>query len=1219
MRFRAVSRLVLWLVAVSVLALCSTQRLNAQVLYGSVAGTVSDQTGAVVPGAAITIVNDNTGFTRNTTSASAGDYRFTDLPAGTYTLTATAQGFKPVKQTGINVTVGSINQQNVQLAVGAVTQEVTVSGAAAVLQTQEANVHTTISNYAVQNLPLNIYHNFQSVELLSPGVVSLSAISGSYPNSLADTPDRSLAINTNGLPQHINTSRVDGATDVFLWLPDHMVIIPPAASVQEVNVQTANFNVQKGLTAGAATDVITKSGTNQFHGDIYGYHTDSALDAQNALVHTPNGKKPKNIQNNDGAAIGGPIVKNRVFFFGNWDGFFQRQNAADTNLIPPGDMRNGDFSAYLGQKIFDSTGNPVMVCSSNDAGAGAGPAVQLQEGMIFDPTTGNRATGQGRCAFQGNIIPASRMYQGATNFWQLMAPFSPNNTLGQAFDANTAQNDIRLRNSNWNRNIYTGKVDFNLSDRQTIWGKYTLQKALLNDGSDYGVAGQGGGTGITDDTAQTVTIGHTWTAKSNLVLTGHLGFTRMGEKNQTEDFGKPLGQSVLGLTNSNTPSGDVRYTGMPGVTFGDSWTTLGTDQSWEPVQRNDWQLTLDENATWIKNKHTIVFGFDAAHNHMNHWQPEIVCCPRGNVLMGADNTFLNTATDAAGIGTDAAGNSTLPQFYDASHNAIGFTSNPWNDIAEFNLGLASEVQNGQQFIKATNKDWQEALYVGDTFRLTPKLTVDAGIRWEYFPLITRDGVSKFEVYDTATNQLYLGGLGNHDTHLNNTPVGVTSSKTLFAPRLGLAYQYNDKTVVRAAFGMTYDTLPLERPLRGFWPYTIGADNQVTGNSNLTTFLPYSSFNLANNANSFPGLNDGVPLIQAPTGFASGVITPPTNVTIGTLAPGKFQRGYVEFWNFTVERKLPFNTLLNVGYVGNHLVHQFNGRDADAAPLGTGDDGSPLFAAFGRPQSSGTYLFDGYLDSHYNSLQVSLNRHVTNGLFLQGSYTYSKVIGYMDDEGWENGLRFNCPASSLMPQGCQSLNRHTLTFDRTHVLKMAFIYDLPFGAGQKFASNNKVASAILGGWSLNGIITGINGSPMYPTQTSKYLNTPGTSQVADFSGTLDMIKGRGPNQQWFNTTAFVPVESVRIGNGGRGNSWFRGPGLAQLDASVFRNFKLTEKFNLRFRAEMLNFSNTPHWNNPSTSCSVVTPSSGPDVCGGSFGQITKSFGQRIFQLGAEIDF
>ncbi len=1201
MRFRAVSRFAIWLVAIAVLALGAAQRVNAQILYGSVAGTVSDQTGAVVPNAAITIVNDNTGFTRNTTSGSAGDYRLADLPGGTYTLSVTAQGFKPLKQTGIRVAAGSVNQQNVQMEIGAVTQTVTVSGAAATLQTQQTNVHTTISNFAVQNLPLNVYHNFQSVELLSPGVVSLSAITGSYPNALADTPDRSLAINSNGLPQHINTSRVDGATDVFLWLPDHMVIVPPASTVEEVNVQTSNFNVQKGLTAGAATDVITKSGTNQFHGQLYGYHTDAALNAQNALVHTANGKKPKDIRNNDGASVGGPIVKNKVFFFGNWDGYFQRNNAADTGLIPPVDMRNGDYSAYLGAPVYDASGNPVTVCTSNSAGPGAGPVVPLQEGMVFDPVTGNQATGQGRCAFQNNVIPSSRMYSGATAFWQLMAPYTPNNTLGQPFTQFTAQNDIRLRNSAWNRNIYTGKVDYNISDRQTLWGKYTLQKALLSDGTDYGIAGQGGGTGVTDDTAQTVTLGHTWTAKSDLVLSGHVGFTRMGEGNTVPGFGHDYGQTVLGLVNSNTPAGDNRYSGMPGLAW-DNFTGLGTNQSWEPAFRNDWQLTLDENATWIKGKHTIVFGFDAAHNHLNHWQPEIVCCPRGGIYMGNDNTFLNTATDSLGVGTQA-------QYYDASGNPIGFTSNPWNGIALFNLGLGSEVYNGQQFIKATNKDWQEALYVGDTFRLLPKLTVDMGVRWEYFPMITRDGVSKFEVYNAATNQLVLGGLGGNPIH----PLGVTSSKKLFAPRIGLAYQFNDKTVFRTAYGITYDTLPLERPLRGFYPYTIGSDQYVAGNSNVTRFQPYATFNASTNTvNGYSGLANGVPLIAAPTGFSSGVITPPFDVTVGTMNPGSFKRGYVQFWNFTIERKLPYNTLMTVGYVGNHLAHEFNGRNPNAAPLGSGAAGQPLYSAFGR--TGGTYLFQGYLDSHYNSLQVSLNRHVTNGLFLQGSYTYSKVIGYMDDEGWGNGLAFNCTANSLMPQGCQSLNRHTLSFDHTHVLKMAFIYNLPFGAGQKFANTDKTARAILGGWQVNGIITGISGSPLYPSQTGSYLNTPGTSQVPDFAGNLTMIKGTGPGQHWFNTTAFTPVQTVRIGNSGRGLSWLRGPGIGQLDLSLFRTFKLTERFNLQVQAETLNFSNTPHWWNPGMFCSNVN-----GVCGGNFGQITGSFGQRILQLGAELNF
>ena len=1219
MRFQSVYKLTLWLLVAATLGFISVERVNAQVLYGSVAGTVTDQTGAVVPGAAITIVNDNTGFTRNTTSASAGDYHITDLPAGTYSLTVTSQGFKPVKHTGINVSVGSTNQQDVQLSVGAVTQEVTVAGSAVSLQTQTTDVHTTISSYAVENLPLNVYHNFQSVELLAPGVVSLSAIQNNYPNSLADAPDRSLAINSNGLPQHINTSRVDGATNVFLWLPDHMVVVPPAATVQEVNVQTSNFNVQKGLTAGAATDVITKSGTNQFHGNLYGYHTDQALNAQNALVHT-SGAKPKDIRNNDGVSVGGPIIKNKMFFFGNWDGYYQRQNAADTGLIPPTDMRNGDYSAYLGPNVYncavavDANGNcaapvPEMVQTTE------GATVQLQQGMVFDPTTGNPLTGQGRQVFSSggalNVIPASRMYAGATNFWQLMAPYTPNNTLGQPFTQDTAQNDIRLRNSSWNRNIYTGKVDYNISDRQSIWGKYTLQQAVLNDGSDYGVAGQGGGTGLTHDTAQTVTIGHTWTAKPDLVLTGHVGFTRMGEHNQLPDFGKEFGQTVLGLTNSNTPLDDPRYSGMPGITLGGGFTTLGTNQSWEPMWRNDWQLTLDENATWIKGKHSIVFGFDAAHNHLNQWQPEILCCVRGNIFTSSDNTFLNLATDAAGTKPQ-------PQLFDNTGAPVGFDSAPWNAIAAFNLGLANEVQNGQQFIKLTNKDWQEALYIGDTYRLTQKLTATAGVRWEYFPLITRDGASKFEVYDPNTNQLVLGGLGGHETHLGNTPLAVTSSKKLFAPRLGLAYQLDSKTVVRSAFGITYDTLPLERPLRGFFPYTIAADNFVAGNSHVTRFLPYASFNLANNtANTIPGLADGVPLIQGPTGFGSGVLVPPSNVVIGSLGPGEYHRGYVESWNFTVERKLPGSILLNAGYVGNHLVHEFNFRDINAAPLGAGGSGQPL-AVFGRHIK--TLQGQGYLDSHYNSLQVSVYRRVSTGLFLQGSYTYSKAIAYEDDEAASSsnsGLRFNCPPSSALPQGCQPFNRGAPSFDHTHVLKMAFVYHLPFGAGQRWATSGP-AKYILGGWQTNGIFTALSGSPLTVTQSSSFLNTPATSQVPDNAGGLNMLKQTGPDQLWFNTNAFLPTKEARLGTAGRGLSWLRGPGLSQLDFSVFRNFKLAERYNLALRFETLNLSNTPHWFNPSTSCSIKT-GPGDGVCGGGFGQITDAFGERIFQIGAEIDF
>jgi len=321
----------LTVVGAGLLAAALSQPLHAQVLYGSVSGTVSDPSGAVIPGSQVTIVNDTTGFTRTEITDSGGYYRFLDIPEGSYTLTASASGFQVFKQTGVSVAIGQVNLLDIKMTVGSTTQEVTVQASAAVLQTQKADVHTEISSYAVQNLPLSTYRNFQATELLAPGVFSTSGISNSYPNSIADTPERSFDINSNGLPSHDNITRVDGATNLFIWLPNHMLVVPPQESVEEVNVQTGDYDVDKGLTAGAAVDVVTKSGSNQLHGSLYGFHTDDSLNAGNWYNHGSN----TGILNNDGVAIGGPIKKDKLFFFGNWDGSCSTRLKATPTLSRP--------------------------------------------------------------------------------------------------------------------------------------------------------------------------------------------------------------------------------------------------------------------------------------------------------------------------------------------------------------------------------------------------------------------------------------------------------------------------------------------------------------------------------------------------------------------------------------------------------------------------------------------------------------------------------------------------------------------------------------------------------------------------------------------------------------------------------------------------------------------------------------------------------------------
>lgn len=1178
-------RVALLLGVSTLLTLFAVRPMGAQVLYGSVTGTVTDQSGAVVPSAQVTVTNDATGLKRQTTTDAAGTYRVLDLPQGNYTIEVTAGGFKPLKVTNLAVVIGQVNAKDLQLQVGTATQEVTVEESAIALQTQKADVHTEITSYAVQNLPLSTYRNFQAAELLAPGVFSTSGISNSYPNSVADTPERSFEIYASGLPGHDNTTRVDGATNIFIWLPDHMLVVPPQESIAEVNVQTANYDVEKGLTAGAAMDVVTKSGTNQLHGSLYAFHTDNALNAKNWYNHSFN----TGVLNNDGATVGGPIKKNKLFFFANWDGTWQHTAEGYNDLVPTDDMKTGDFSKYLGAPVPG-----VSVCTSTATGIGAN--VPLQQGMVFDPSTGN-PDGTGRCVFQSgtqlNVIPANRLNAGAMAFNKLIP--EPNINLG-TFTSATPYNILNTKGARpLSRNIGTARIDWNQSQNHTVWVKWTIQQDNFFEPFDLGAAG-GNGSGSAFQRAQIGTLGHTWAISPTLVLTGHIGFDRMSEYALPPGFGKPLGQSLLGIAGTNTPNGDIRYTGLPGITI-EGFGGMGSLNSWEPDNRNDWTLTTSHNLTKIRGAHEFRTGIDISHNHLNAFQPEIFCCPRGNVIEDYGATGLNTTG-----------------LVDSSNKPVVLTPDVQNSFAAWDLGLISEAQNDAQFIKSTGKDTQFALYFGDRWKVTPKFTADLGVRWEYFPLITRDGIDKMERFDTTTGLVLFGGIGGNPTHL-----GVTSSTKLFMPRLGFAYQINSKTVARAGFGMSNDTTPLERPLRGFYPLAIGADvydatesaacaNQAAGASCFG--FPAGNGNFA----------QGVPVISPPN-ISSGSLLVPAANTIGTLGPGAFHRGYVESWNLFVERQLPSNFVVSIGYVGNHYVHEFNGRDLAAATLGGVE---PQYG--GVTYSGGLYQFQGYLDSHYNSLQVSVNHRAARGLFVQAAYTYSRAMGYVNDNTWENGLEFNCPPSSAMPRGCLPLNYGPLSFDHTHNLRMAYVYDLPFGSGRKWASSNNVVNNVVGGWKLNGVFTAFTGSPLQLGQNVNTLHTLDTPQVPLHVAPVQYVGGANTagHPYWFNPSAFVPNTAVcvtgtacsptDIGNIDRTQSWLRGPGLWQLDTSLARVFKLTERYSFEIRGEAENLFNTPHFNNPNVSC---TNNAG--ACGGKFGQITSSYGQRVLQLGAFLRF
>src|SRR3989449_2231799 len=346
---------VLCVVALSFLALICAQFAQAQVLYGLVSRTGTDQRGAGVPKAHAVVTNRATGVAREADADDNGNYTIPAVAPGEYDLKVTASGFKPLTQTNLTVGANTVTNGDAKLQVGTMSEQVTVEASTVTLQTEKTDLHTELTEKAILEMPLNQYRNFQTLINLVPG-----ATPGVFQNAIADSPERALSTNINGTNRNNNNTRVDGATDVFVWLPHHAVYVPPAETIQEVNISTNNFDPEQGMTGGAAITVITKSGSNQLHGVLFEYHQDQALRARQ-FFETPavSPRKGKSILNDLGGTLGGPIRKDKLFFFGSYDGTFERDNRGNLQTLPTAALRAGDFTG-TGTTIYNPhTGNPA--------------------------------------------------------------------------------------------------------------------------------------------------------------------------------------------------------------------------------------------------------------------------------------------------------------------------------------------------------------------------------------------------------------------------------------------------------------------------------------------------------------------------------------------------------------------------------------------------------------------------------------------------------------------------------------------------------------------------------------------------------------------------------------------------------------------------------------------------------------------------------------------
>jgi outer membrane receptor protein involved in Fe transport len=1110
----------------------------AQVLYGSIIGTVEDPSGAAVPNVTVTIKNTQAGVSREVTGDDQGRFSVQNVLPGRYDLQVAASGFRPVRRTNIEVTINTVIRENLKLEIGAVTETIAVQAAMVQLQTDKSDVRSEITSKALTNLPLPAYRNYQSLINLVPG-----ATPADFQNAVVDSPARGLATNINGTAKNNNTTLVDGAVNTFIWLPHHTVYVQPVESIETVNITTASFDAEQGMAGGAAITVATKSGTNGLHGSAFWYHNDQHLNS-GPYFRSSTFQKPVTIFNQPGGTIGGPIKKNKLFYFFSYERTMERTGNSGNYSTAPADFREGDFSKWINYSV------------------------------VYDPASSSDPAK--RQPFPNNVIPKARINP-LFDAIQRLAPLpnqtsltDPNNLQGTYAASGTTKLD---------RNMYDVKINWNPTSKLAVWGKYSRMGAPVAGKYVFGeLAGPALGTeGFGDTKVNIPTVGFTYTFSPTFLMDGVFGYTRMDQEVSVPGLDKNVGLDVWKIPGTNGGrqyASDKRYGGPPQLDgFGFSYWGLGA--GWTPLFRHDRSYTAPVNFSKIAGSHELRWGFEPRRHEMNHWQPE-TGNPRGYIAF-------------------AGGATSLP----------GVTGREPNSYAAALLGLVGSYSKSIQFLEMKTREWQLAWYVRDRWQATRNLTLTLGLRYEYYPLINR-GDRGIERWDPYTNIVTMGGLGNVPREN-----GIKVSKKLFAPRVGFAYRMGDSWVVRSGYGLTYDPLPFSRPLRGLYPATLTGG---WGAGDAGAQFRDNAFGWFNT------LNAGIPDVPTPD-ISKGTLELPLNLDMGPRSPwgGMLNRGYIQSWNFTIERKLPFDATGTVAYVGNRTVHQMLDRNINTAGPGLGADtrNLPLAKLYGRTNAAN--MWDGIGDGNYHSLQASLNKNFTRGLYLKGAYTWSKTLNMGDEDGWAGLAMWNWEPMirrNYAPAG----------YDRRHMFTMAWVYELPVGTGKKWSLAG-ISDQVLGGWKINGMFSAYSGTPFSVSGSSSSLRCIGCSQTADLVAPLTkMDTERGPGKPYFDPNSFRdPLVFFNSSNpvyrpGTTGRNAFYGPGFWRIDPAVFKEFKITERIRTEFRAEASNITNTPRWGNPNSgAASMRLNSDGSIQALNNFMSITGAGGLRTIRFALRTQF
>src|ERR1051325_8009478 len=754
------------------IALTGVHPASAQVLYGSIVGNVVDQKGSVVPGAAVIATNQNTGVTVNTTTNGVGEYNFVTLQAGTYSIKVTAAGFKAFERRDLVVEANNIMRTDVKLEVGSMEQTVTVTGEAPMLQTDRAETRENVTSVELENLPVPLGRNYQQLYRTLPGVAPPF-----NSHSIPTNPSRSLEFHVNGTSDDQNNTRIDGVSSTTVQLPHIVSYIPALESIEEVNVVTSSFDAEQGLAGGAMINVQIKSGTNAVHGSAFEYHSDQHLKAWPQDSGPGQSNKPKLIYNQFGGTIGGPIKKDKLFYFLSYEGSSDHRYVSRKVTVPTDAMKAGDFSQFLADGFIIY--NPYTDASGTTLAA-------------RDQRTPMTAPGDPRCDTVtnptcANIIPASLLNTPSALIAQKINALWPEPNLPGLKNNYFATGAFRF-----DRHTLDTKVNWNISQKFNVFGRFSFlhysdftPTVFESTGALGRPIGGSSNPGHGHGETYSTTFGATYTFKPNFTMDAYFGFTRQTTNSEQAGLGTNTGLDVLGIPGTN---GTRKFeSGWPEFDFNgtDDFATIGVNSNFMPYYRQDPQYQYVVNFNWTHGRHNVRFGTDIYRQGLNQTQAEWI---GGGSFFGSQGGF------------DFGRNITARQCLNPPTCTLGdSTTNRANSYAAFLLGLPDQASKSLQFPDAYHiRSMLYSAYIRDRYNVTPHLTVDYGIRWEYFPYPTRTDRG-LERYDPTTNKVLICGMGQVPSGC-----GTETSKKRFSPRLGIAWRLTDTFVIRTGYALTND-------------------------------------------------------------------------------------------------------------------------------------------------------------------------------------------------------------------------------------------------------------------------------------------------------------------------------------------------------------------------------------------------------------------------------